>query len=274
MDINKKTSKSNNTPLVLALIIVPVLFIFGTMMIIAIVMTSNRPNINLTLVEPTNITDRSASFSVNIEGDKDKIQRKGFVYGTSTNPELKSRTNSSNPFYELFNGYNYSELTGTYIEISEDKNNAIADNLLPETKYYVRAYAMTGSGITYSNELSFTTKEKTSSADDDIRRRDVNFILNGLIDLRRQRPDIFNSRNVFTKNIRTSGFGDCSSSTIRDSDSVLYVELERIGYYVPEDPNSKSFGCSDYGVFVNSDNITVTAPNAEFGPISVYSNGR
>lgn len=276
MDINKKTSKFNNAPLVLALIIIPILFILGTMMTIAIIMTNNRPTINLNLVEPNNITDRSANFSVNIEGDKDKIQSKGFVYGTSSNPELKSRTNNSNPFYDLFNDYRYSELTGTYIEMSKDKNNAIADDLLPETKYYVRAYAMTGAGITYSNELSFTTKEKASSSDDDIRRRDVNFILNGLISLRIDRPDIFNNRNGLAKNIRTSGFGlgDCSSSTIRDSDSVLYIELERIGYDVPEDPNSQSFGCSDYGVFVSSDNITVTAPNAEFGPISVSSAGR
>lgn len=272
MGINKKPSKSNSLPVVLAIIIVPVLFIFGTMMIIAIVMTTNRPTIKLTLSEATNITDSSANFSVNIEGDKDKIQSKGFVYGTASNPEIKSRTNNSNPFSDLFNGYNYSEITGTYVEMSEDKNNAIADDLLPETKYYVRAYAMTGAGITYSNELSFMTKEKASSVDDDIRRRDVNLILNGLIDLRRQRPDIFNSRNGLAKNIRTSGFGDCSSSTIRDSDSVLYVELEKLGYYVPEDPNSKSFGCSDYGVFVNYNNITVTAPNAEFGPISAYSN--
>lgn len=281
MDTNKKTSKSNNLPIVMALIIIPILFVFGTMIVIAMVMTSNKPDIKLTLSEPTWITDNSTTFSVNIEGDKDKIQKKGFVYSTSSNPELKSKNNNSSPFYNLFNGYyNYSDFTGTYVEISEDKNNATATNLIPETKYYVRAYAITGSGINYSNELSFTTKQRGSSANDDIRRSDVNFILNGLIDLRRQRPDIFNSRNGLAKNIRTSGFGDCSSSTIRDSDSVLYVELvkyigaEKIEYYVPEDPNSKSLGCSDYGVFVNSNSITVTAPNAEYGPISVSSNER
>jgi len=275
MDINKKTSKSNNTPVVLALIIIPILFIFGTMMTIAIIMTNNRPTINLTLVEPNNITDRSANFSVNIEGDKDKVQSKGFVYGTASNPELKSRTNNSNPFYNLFNDYSYSELTGTYVEMSEDKNNATATDLLPETKYYVRAYAMTGAGIIYSNELSFATKKRVSSANDDIRRSDVNFILDSVINLKRDRPDIFNNRNWLAKNIRISGYGDCYSSSIRDADSLLYFELvERLGYSLPTDPNAKSSGCSDYGITVISDNIIITAPNAEYGLISVSSNGR
>jgi hypothetical protein len=159
MNDNKKISKSNNTPIVLALIIVPILFIFGTMMIIAIVMTTNRPTLKLTLSEPTNITDASADFSVSIEGDKDKIQQKGFVYGTSSNPELEKSYTDSNPFYNLFNNYNYSRFIGNYVEINDNKNSATANNLISETKYYVRAYAITGSGITYSNELSFTTKK-------------------------------------------------------------------------------------------------------------------
>jgi hypothetical protein len=276
MDTNKKTSKSNNLPVVMALIIIPILFVFGTMIVIAMVMTSNRPDIKLTLSEPTGITDNSTTFSVDIEGDKDKIQKKGFVYSTSSNPELKSKNNNSSPFYNLFNGYyNYSEFTGTYVEISEDKNNSTATNLIPETKYYVRAYAITGSGINYSNELSFTTKQRVSSANDDIRRSDVNFILDLVINLKRDRSDIFNNRNGLAKNIRTSGYGDCYSSTIKDADSLLYFELvERLGYSLPSDPNAKSSGCSDYGVSVNSDNITVTAPNAEFGPISASSNER
>ena len=198
------------------------------------------------------------------------------MYGTASNPEIKSRTNNSNPFSDLFNGYNYSEITGTYVEMSEDKNNAIADDLLPETKYYVRAYAITGYGTTYSNEMSFMTKDwGTNFQDDDVRRRgDVRLILNGLISLRRERPDIFNNENGVYKNIRTSGYEDCYSSTIKGSDSVLYFELESIGYYVPEDPMSKTYGCSDYAVSINSDNITVTAPNAEYGPISVSSDSR
>lgn len=275
MNDNKKISKSNNTPIVLALIIVPILFIFGTMMIIAIVMTTNRPTLKLTLSEPTNITDASADFSVSIEGDKDKIQKKGFAYGTSSNPEVKTSSGQTNPFYDFFNGYSYSNLTGTYVETFENQNNTAAIDLIPETKYYVRAYAVTGSGITYSNELSFTTKKRVSSANDDIRRSDVSFILDLVINLKRDRPDIFNNRNGLVKNIRTSGYGDCYSSTIRDADSLLYFELvERLGYSLPSDPNAKSSGCSDYGITVNSNNITITAPNAEYGPISVSSDRR
>jgi hypothetical protein len=275
MNSNKKIYKSNNTPLVLALIIVPILFIFGTMIIIAMVMTTNKPNLKLTLSEPNNITASSAYFSVSIEGDKDKIQKKGFVYGTSNNTELKTYSGQTNPFYDLFNNYNYSNLTGTYVEMLEDQNSATATDLIPETKYYVRAYVVTGSGIIYSNELSFITKKRVSSANDDIRRGDVNFILDLVINLKKDKPDIFNNRNELAKNIRTSGYGDCYSSTIRDADSLLYFELvERLGYSLPRDPNAKSDGCSDYSISMNSNNIVITAPNAEYGPISVSSNGR
>jgi len=118
MDINKKTYKSNTLPVILALIIVPVVFIFGTMMIIAIIMTTNKPTLKLNLSEPTNITSNAATFSVSIEGDKDKIQQRGFAYGTSSNPEIKTSSRQTNPFYDLFNGYNYSEFTGTYVAMS------------------------------------------------------------------------------------------------------------------------------------------------------------
>ena len=284
MNDNKKTSKSNNTPVVLALIILPVLFIFGAMIIIAMVMTTNKPNVKLTLSEPNNITDRSANFSVNIEGDKDKIQSKGFVYGTASNPELKSRTNNSNPFYDLFNDYRYSELTGTYVEMSEDKNNAIADDLLPETKYYVRAYAITGAGITYSNELSFMTKEKfepnsinknttspqntsdefkniisntpsdynPNNPDSRNRKRlgDINSILTAVLQLKKIDPnaEIFKKNDAYPRNIRFNGSGRCIYSSVSLEDSTLQVSLQKFGYSIPTDPVAKTEGCSDYTI--------------------------
>lgn len=272
MDTNKKT-KSNNAPLVLALIIIPVIFVFGTMMVIAIIISNNRPVIKLNLSEPSDITPYSANLSVNIEGDKDKIQKKGFVYGTSTNPEIKTQSRVSNPIYDLFNNYNYSTFTGTYVELYDNDTIKTVGNLLPETKYYVRAYAITGAGITYSNEISFTTTKKTSSISDDLRRRDVNFILDGVIKLKNQRPNIFYSQNSLPKNIRISGIGYCNSSIVKDSDSFIYSELLRIGYTIPTDPNVKSNGCSDYSISIASNGIiTIIAPNAENGPIEVSSN--
>lgn len=295
MDTNKKPSRSNSLPIVLALIIVPVLFVFGTMMIIAIIMTNNRPTINLTLAEPTNITDESANFSVTIEGDKDKIQSKGFVYGTSTNPELKSRTNNSNPFYDLFNDYRYSELTGTYVEMSEDKNNAIANDLLPETKYYVRAYAITGAGITYSNELSFTTKENyaeipkriyyesqpigtTPESRDDKRKKDVNAILDATLKLKARNPEKIPSYPQLSpvpKNLRIGGVFEntpCTYSDIQDDEIELSNSLKDFGFSIPQDPQFKSVDCTDYSITLEPNKtITVSAPNAEISVIKVNS---
>jgi hypothetical protein len=278
MDINKKPSKSNNTPLVLALIIIPVLFIFGTMIVIAMVMTTNRPNIKITVSEASNIKSDSATLTLSIEGDRDKINEKGFVYGTAPDPKFETRSGSSNPFYEIFNGYNYNSYRnlGTYLELDTTTNTGKIDDLYPETKYYVRAYAVTRSGVTYSNEVSFsTTKDSPSySVFDDLRKRDVEDILDEVLRLKNIRPDIFNNRNGLAKNIRINGTGDCNFSTIREPDTVLYGELAKIGYILPADPNPQSDGCSDYGISLNNNIITITAPNAEYGPISVSSDSR
>jgi len=279
MDINKKTSKSNNTPLVLALIIIPVLFIFGTMIIIAMVMTTNRPNIKITVSEASNIKDETATLTLTIEGDKDKINEKGFVYGTAPNPKFETNSRRSNPFNELFNGYGYNSyrnLLGTYLELDSNENTGTIDDLYPDTKYYVRAYAITRAGIVYSNEVSFSTQKYSPnySIADDLRRRDVNNILDEVLILRDIRPDIFNNRNGLAKNMRVKGSGICSFSTVKESDTILYGELAKIGYILPADPNPQSDGCSDYGISINNNIITITAPNAEYGPISVSSSFR
>jgi hypothetical protein len=278
MDINKKSSKSNNTPLVLTLIIIPVLFIFGTMMVIAMVMTTNRPNIKITVSEASNIKDDAATLTLNIEGDRDKINEKGFVYGTASNPKLETDSSRSNPFNEIFNGYNYNSYRaiGTYLELDNNENTGTIADLYPDTKYYVRAYAITRSGITYGNEVSFTTTKYIDdfNADDDLRRKDVNNILDEVLRLRDIRSDIFNNRNGLAKNMRIYGTGNCNFSTIRESDTILYNELEKIGYILPYDPNPQSDGCSDYSISINNNIITITAPNAEYGPISVSSSFR
>lgn len=124
MDINKKSSKSNNTPLVIALILIPVLFIFGTMLIVGIVLTTNRPDIKLTVSEATNIKSDQATFNLSVEGDSNKINEKGFVYGTASNPEIQTRVSNSNPIYEIFTGYSYDSYrnVGNYIELDKNGN--------------------------------------------------------------------------------------------------------------------------------------------------------
>jgi hypothetical protein len=275
MDINKKSSKSNNSPFVIALILIPVLFIFGTMLIVGIVLTANRPDIQLTIADATNIKYNQATFNLSIEGDSDKINEKGFVYGTASNPEIQTRINNSNPIYEIFNSYNSNSYRniGNYIELDKNSNVGTIDDLVSETKYYVRAYAMTDYGIIYGNEVSFNTTKfiPNTSTNDNLRRRDVSYILDGVIKLRDTRPDIFNNRNGLAKNMRITSTGDCNFSTIRESDTILYGELSKIGYILPADPNPQSNGCSDYGISINNNIITITAPNAESGPISVSS---
>ncbi|MEX0597182.1 MAG: hypothetical protein WD512_11835 [Candidatus Paceibacterota bacterium] len=274
MDINKKPSKSNNTPLVLALIIIPILFIFGTMIVIAMVMTNNRPNIKITVSEATNIRGDAATLTLTVEGDRDKINEKGFVYGTAPNPKFETGSSGSNPFYEIFNGYNSYRDIGTYLALDNKANTGTIEGLYPNTKYYVKAYAITRSGIIYGNEVSFDTTKYINSfnEEDDLRRKDVNNILDEVLRLRNIRPDILNNRNGLAKNMRINGAGDCGFSTIRESDNILYGELAKIGYILPADPNPQSDGCSDYGISINNNIITITAPNAIYGPISVSSN--
>ena len=277
MDTNKKSYKSNNLPIVIALILIPVLFIFGTMLIVGIVMTANRPNIKLTTSEARNITSSQATFSLSIEGDSNKVNERGFVYGTNPDPKFETNSSSSNPFYDMFTGYNYNSYrdSRTYIELGPNTNTGEITNLYPETKYYVRAYIMTTSGVIYGNEVSFNTKRYTSeyTTNNDIRIQDVNYILDGMKSLRDSRPDIFNKiRNGLAKNMRIDGYGSCDSSIVRESDTILYSELANIGYILPADPNPKSYGCSDYSISVSSNNIiTITAPNADDSPISVSS---
>ena len=278
MDINKKPSKSNSTPFVIALILIPILFIFGTMIVIAMFMTTNRPNIKITVSEASNIKSDSATLTLSIEGDRDKINEKGFVYGTAPDPKFETRSSSSNPFYEIFNGYSYDSYRniGTYLELDTTTNTGTIDDLYPDTKYYVRAYAITRSGVVYSNEVSFDTTKYIDdfNTEDDLRRKDVNNILDEVLRLRDIRPDILNNRNGLAKNMRINGDGDCNFSTIREPDTVLYGELAKIGYILPADPNPQSDGCSDYGISINNNIITITAPNAESGPISVSSSSR
>lgn len=62
---------------------------------------------------------------------------KGLCYGTMPNPELYASVVNSEP-----------GVGGFYL---------ILDNLTPETTYYARAFAQSNIGISYGNNVSFTT---------------------------------------------------------------------------------------------------------------------
>jgi hypothetical protein len=84
----------------------------------------------------TNSTAQSGGY--NIVNNNATITTKGIVWSTMPSPSISLGTNT-------FDGLGNDEFT-----------SKIA-GLLPNTKYYVRAYAISNAGTAYGNELSFTT---------------------------------------------------------------------------------------------------------------------
>lgn len=92
----------------------------------------------LTTIPVTSITATTASSGGNISSDGGaSVTSRGVCWDTTVKPTvLKNNTE---------NGTGIGSFTSNL------------NSLLPETKYYVRAYAVTSAGIAYGNELSFTT---------------------------------------------------------------------------------------------------------------------
>jgi uncharacterized protein (TIGR02145 family) len=92
----------------------------------------------LSTTEPTEITQTTVTSGGNINSDGgEEIISAGICWSTSTNPSVKDK--HTNDAKEL--GNFTSKLTG----------------LTPDTKYYIRAYAVNKTDIGYGNEISFTT---------------------------------------------------------------------------------------------------------------------
>ena len=98
--------------------------------------TSTPPTVvshNVTLVNPTTVT---CGGNVTSEGST-SVTAKGVCWGTSPNPTITgAHTND---------GSGLGEFTSTISELSEN------------TTYYVRAYALNSSGISYGEQKTFTT---------------------------------------------------------------------------------------------------------------------
>lgn len=71
------------------------------------------------------------------------VSARGICWSTSANPTISLSTKTSN---------------GT----GSGSFSSVISNLMPSTKYYVRAYATNNSGTGYGNEVSFTTLEASS----------------------------------------------------------------------------------------------------------------
>lgn len=92
----------------------------------------------ITTKEITNITLNSASTGGNVQSDGgSEITRKGICYATHSNPNFTDSV--------IVNGNGNASY------------NTELSSLLPNTKYYVRAFATNSIGNTFGNELIFTT---------------------------------------------------------------------------------------------------------------------
>jgi uncharacterized protein (TIGR02145 family) len=100
---------------------------------------------DLPVVTTTNITDITATSAISggdvTDNGGSEVTERGVCWGTDQNPETDlNKTSDGNG-----NGSFTSSLTG----------------LTADTRYYVRAYATNSEGISYGNEVSFTTGKLT-----------------------------------------------------------------------------------------------------------------
>ncbi len=290
----KPKSLSNNLPIVITLILVPIFFIFSTFLIFILVNSRNRisdQDIKVSLLEIKSYTSESAEFSLRVDGDQSKIIEKGFVYDTNPEPSLQTKSTTTTPFTEIFGGSSYIE-TDQSVILSGDETKTTANNLYRDDTYFVRAYARTSSGFIYSNELSFVVgKDKvatsyyespsagtTPQSRDARRLADANSILNAILTLKDQNPKAIPSYPKLSptpQNLRIGGETPCTYSILQNAETSLTNSLKKIGYTIPEDPQSRSVGCSDYGIALESNQtITITAPNAEISVVKVNSANR
>jgi uncharacterized protein (TIGR02145 family) len=94
----------------------------------------------VTTSTPTNITATSVDLGGNITSEGGAtVTERGIVYNTSTNPTTNN------------NKVIIGSGTGTF--------NSTISGLIPNTPYYVRAYATNSQGTAYGNEVTFTTTD-------------------------------------------------------------------------------------------------------------------
>ena len=99
-----------------------------------------EPIPSVSISEATSISTNSASVTGTISTETSiTITERGICYNTSTNPTTANSKIASG--------------TGT------GNFTLSITGLNPHTTYYVRAYAISGSNTTYSDEVSFTTQQ-------------------------------------------------------------------------------------------------------------------
>ena len=103
------------------------------------------PSLTTKPVTGVTVTNALAEGNITDQGD-DPVTHRGFVWGSTSEPKLEA-----NDGIEL-SGSGPGEFQSTIAP------------LVPETRYYVRAFAATDRGVAYGNVVSFTTPPETDAA--------------------------------------------------------------------------------------------------------------
>lgn len=108
------------------------------------------PTVSTLSVEPTSSTSANLTGDV-VSNNEITITSKGFVYNTTGEPVVL--TGGTDKY--TTNGYGLGSFSGTVTD------------LLPNTLYYFRAYALNGTGISYGDQLTLSTIPITWSCNND-----------------------------------------------------------------------------------------------------------
>ena len=157
----KPKGSSNNLPIVITLILIPVFFIFSVFLIFILVNSRNKidnKDIVVTLLEPKSLTRNEAIFALTTSGDQSKIIEKGFVYDTNPEPSLEPKKTNTSPLTEIF-GSNYNTSSSRKAVLIGDETVIPIYDLYDSSRIYVRAYVKTQNNAIYSKELSFIPGE-------------------------------------------------------------------------------------------------------------------
>lgn len=167
----------------------------------------------------TNITSTTAVSGGNVSSaGGSSVSSRGVCYSTSPNPTLADNINSGGSGTGLFT----SNLSG----------------LLPNTTYYLRAYATNNTGTAYGNQETFTTSNPTSilthSSDETVLVGPNPFIDEIYIDLgQTSKPHSIRIYDCFGRMVQTENFSSTQKfiEVKKLPGGIYFIEIDSIGMH-------------------------------------------